>query len=125
MAAPVLSSVSPSQGPSSGGTTVTLTGTGFTGATAVKFGTSAATSFTVVGSTQIVAVTPPGTGAVNVTVTTSGGTSNSLTYTYLPPPSVAARETESVTDRSHCSTKRPAADNSHFPGGRAACALCA
>ena len=87
MAAPTLSSVSPNQGPSSGGTTVTLTGTGFTGATAVRFGTTAAASFIVTSSTQITAVTPPGTGAVNVTVTTSQGTSTqTVTYTYVTAP---------------------------------------
>jgi hypothetical protein len=90
MAAPVLSSVSPNQGPSSGGTTVTLTGTGFTGTTAVRFGSKAATSFTLVGSTQITAVTPAGTGAVNVTVTTSGGTSTQpVTYTYIAVPALS------------------------------------
>ncbi|WP_405891297.1 IPT/TIG domain-containing protein [Streptomyces sp. NBC_00133] len=87
MAAPTLSSVSPSQGPSSGGATVTLSGTGFSGVTAVRFGSNAAASFTVTGSTQIIAVTPPGTGAVNVTVTTSQGTSTqTVTYTYLTAP---------------------------------------
>ena len=43
--------VSPTSGPTAGGTTVTITGTGFTGATKVLFGAVAATSFTVVSST--------------------------------------------------------------------------
>ena len=47
VAAPTLTSVSPSQGPAAGGTTVTLTGTALTGATAVSFGATPATSFTV------------------------------------------------------------------------------
>ncbi|MFF4485945.1 IPT/TIG domain-containing protein [Streptomyces sp. NPDC001544] len=84
MAAPVVSSVSPTQGPASGGTTVTVTGSGFTGATAVRFGAASATSFTVVSSTQITAVSPPGNGPVNVTVTTSQGTSSqSVLFTYV------------------------------------------
>ncbi|WP_217439606.1 IPT/TIG domain-containing protein [Nocardia barduliensis] len=87
---PSLTSVDPSQGPASGGNTVTLTGTEFTGATAVDFGGTAASSFTVVSSTQINAVAPAGTGTVNVSVTTSGGTSNSRSYTYVPAPALAA-----------------------------------
>ena len=54
---------------------MTITGTGFTGATAVDFGTTPATSFTVVSDTSITADSPAGTGTVDVTVTTPGGTS--------------------------------------------------
>ena len=45
--APVVTSISPTSGPAAGGTTVTITGTAFTGATGVKFGTTPASSFTV------------------------------------------------------------------------------
>ncbi|WP_218018957.1 IPT/TIG domain-containing protein [Nocardia gamkensis] len=79
--------MSPNQGPSSGANTVTLTGTNLTGATAVTFGATAATSFTIVSATQITAVVPPGVaGAVNVTVTTPGGTSTAAIYTRIPHP---------------------------------------
>ncbi|WP_328340125.1 IPT/TIG domain-containing protein [Streptomyces violaceus] len=89
MAAPVVSSVSPSQGPASGGTTVLVTGSGFTGALAVRFGVKNATSFTVDSSTQITAVAPSGTGAVNVTATTSQGTSSQqVTFTYVTAPTL-------------------------------------
>ncbi len=54
---------------------VTVTGTNFTGATAVLFGTTPATSFTVNSATNITAVSPAGTGTVDVKVTTSNGTS--------------------------------------------------
>jgi LPXTG-motif cell wall-anchored protein len=60
--------VDPGHGPSGGGTTVTITGSCFTGATSVLFGTTPARSFTVVNDTTITAVTPAGTGTVNVTV---------------------------------------------------------
>ncbi|MEW2467080.1 IPT/TIG domain-containing protein [Streptomyces sp. NPDC046994] len=91
MAAPVVSSISPNQGPMSGGNTVTLTGTGFSGATAVRFGGIAAISFTILGSTKILAVVPAGAGAVNVTVTTSEGTSaQTVTYTYVAAPSLSS-----------------------------------
>ncbi|MFJ2297046.1 IPT/TIG domain-containing protein [Streptomyces sp. NPDC087894] len=86
LSAPSLITLTPSQGPSSGGTVVTLAGSGFTGTTAVIFGDTAATSLTVNSPTQITATAPPGTGAAPVTVTTPGGTSNPVVYTYAPPP---------------------------------------
>ena len=64
-----------SGGTAAGGTLVTITGTGFTGATAVDFGTTKATHFTIVSSTEITAKSPAGTGVVDVTVTTPKGTS--------------------------------------------------
>ncbi|MFE1173966.1 IPT/TIG domain-containing protein [Streptomyces sp. NPDC058773] len=87
---PVLTSVSPNSGPAAGGTTVTLTGTGLATATAVRFGVTSATSFTVVSDTQITAVAPPGTGTVQITVTTPGGTSNGVSYTYVGAPTLTA-----------------------------------
>lgn len=74
--APNVTGVSPNNGPTSGGTTVTITGCGFTGATAVKFGATSATTFTVVSDTQITATSPAhATGKVDVTVTTPSGSS--------------------------------------------------
>ena len=72
-------------GPTLGGNQVILTGTGFTGATQVYFGTTAATSFTVDSDTQITAVAPAGTeGTVEVSVLGSDGTtvSNTVPYRY-------------------------------------------
>jgi hypothetical protein len=75
-ATPVVTGVSPTSGPTTGGTAVTITGSNFTGATAVRFGTTAATSFTVVNDTTITATSPAHAGgALNVTVTSPGGTS--------------------------------------------------
>ena len=70
-----ISGVSPTAGTTAGGTLVTVTGAGFTGATAVHFGTNLGTSLTVVNSTTITILSPAGTGTVNVTVTTPAGTS--------------------------------------------------
>ncbi|HEY6506403.1 MAG TPA: IPT/TIG domain-containing protein [Vicinamibacterales bacterium] len=73
---PSITSISPAQGPVAGGTTVTITGTGFTGATAVMFGSTAATSFTVASDTSITAVSPAGAnGVVRISVVTPLGTS--------------------------------------------------
>ncbi len=72
--APTVTAITPTAGPTAGATSVTITGTGFPGASAVKFGANAA-SFTIDSATHITATAPPGTGTVDVTVTTSGGTS--------------------------------------------------
>ena len=69
--------VSPASGTTAGGTSVTITGTGFTAPpadTGVSFG-SVAAQFTIDSGTQITATSPPGTGTVHVTVTTPAGTS--------------------------------------------------
>ena len=87
---PSVSSVSPSAGPTAGGTNVTITGANFTNATAVTFGNTSATSFTVSGSGQITAFAPAESAAiVHVTVTTPSGTSTTSTadqFTYQAPP---------------------------------------
>ncbi len=74
-AEPTVSSISPAVGTTTGGTVVTITGTDFIGATAVAFGTTSATSFSVVNNTSITATSPAGAGTVDVTVTTPLGTS--------------------------------------------------
>ena len=69
--------VSPASGTTKGGTSVTITGTGFTAppaVTGVSFG-GAAAQFTIDSGTQITATSPPGTGTVHITVTTPAGTS--------------------------------------------------
>ncbi|MFE9141994.1 IPT/TIG domain-containing protein, partial [Streptomyces tubercidicus] len=86
---PVLTALAPSSGPTAGGTTVTLTGTGLASTTAVQFGGTPATSFTVVSDTHVTAVAPPGTGTVQVTVTTPGGISNGLSYSYSGAPTLS------------------------------------
>jgi IPT/TIG domain/Bacterial Ig-like domain (group 3) len=87
LSAPEVSSVSPATGPAAGGTTVDIYGTGFTGATAVSFGSNAAASFTVDSDTQITAVDPAGAGRVDVTVSVPGSgvsaTSPADDFTYI------------------------------------------
>ena len=82
---PTVASILPSGGPAAGGTTVTIRGSGFTGATQVIFGGSVArgnsgsggpaASFTVVSGSRMTAVSPPGSGTVDVTVVTPAGAS--------------------------------------------------
>ena len=63
------------QGPATGGTSVVITGTGFTAATAVRFGGVPAASFTITGDISITAVAPAApAGPVDVSVTSAGGT---------------------------------------------------
>ncbi|MFW0718302.1 MBG domain-containing protein [Pedobacter sp. N23S346] len=93
LAPPTVTALSPTSGPAGGGTSVTITGTSFTGATAVTFGATAATGFTVNSATQITATAPAGTGTVDVRITTTGGTSATSAsdqFTYIAAPTVTS-----------------------------------
>jgi predicted outer membrane repeat protein len=95
--APTVTAIDPTSGPASGGTTVTVSGTDLTGATAVDFGTEAAQRFTVVSPDQITALSPAGSGTVDVTVTTASGTSpvtSADQFTYTPTVVKAAVSTQ-------------------------------
>jgi hypothetical protein len=88
---PNVSGLSPQTGPPTGGTAITITGQNFTGATSVSFGSTPASAgallpatvgpaalasqFTVVSPTSITVTSPPGTGTVDVQVTTPTGAS--------------------------------------------------
>lgn len=85
---PTISSVSPSSGPTAGGTDVTITGTNFAAGATVSFGNSAAANVQVLSSTDMTAMTPAGnTGAVTVSVSVPGAQKGSLTngFTYSAP----------------------------------------
>ncbi len=92
--APTVTAISPVAGPLTGSTSVTITGTGFTGATGVSFGSSAAISYVVNSPTSIGAVSPAeGAGTVDVRVTTpigTSGTSAADQFTYEVAPAVSA-----------------------------------
>lgn len=90
VAAPTASGLSPSSGPAAGGTTVTITGSGFVpGATTVTIGgvTVPASAVTVnsTGTSLTFSAPAHAPGAVGVTVTAPVGTTAALTFTYLPP----------------------------------------
>ena len=84
---PAVTTISPTQGPTTGGTVVTITGASLDEVTTVvNFGPDLATNlFLSAAGTQLRATSPGGAGTVPVTVTTSGGTSNALPFSYLPP----------------------------------------
>lgn len=86
---PTLTSFAPTTG--APGSTVVLTGTNLTGATAVSFAGTAAASFTVVSPTQITAVVPAGAPSGPITVTTPTGTTSTATpFQTTPPPTVTS-----------------------------------
>ncbi len=95
---PIVSGISPLSGPSAGGTSVTITGTGFgttPGATTVKFGASAATGVSCATTTSCVATSPSGSGTVDVTAAVGGITSatsaaDRFSYSDVPLPTVSA-----------------------------------
>ena len=79
-AVPAVTGLSPTGGSTAGGNLVQVFGGKFTGASAVKFGATNATNFTVINDSLIVATAPAATaGAKDVTVTTPGGTSPNTT----------------------------------------------
>ncbi len=94
--APTVTQVSPTAGPTGGGTAVTITGTNFTNVTGVSFGSDGASSFEAVNSTTINAESPAGSGTVDVVVTTQNGgasaTSPADQYTYVLAPTVTRGE---------------------------------
>ncbi len=84
---PTLSSFTPTSGKT--GQVVTITGTNFTGTTAVSFGGTAASAFTVVSATSITATVGAGASG-SISVTTASGTGTLAGFTYLPPPAISS-----------------------------------
>jgi hypothetical protein len=91
---PSVTSISPTGGPAAGGTTVTVTGANFTGATAVNFGTTPGTGLVVNSATSITVTSPANSpSGADVTVVTPEGTSSTSTadvFTYFGVPTVTA-----------------------------------
>src|SRR6266513_2780163 len=85
---PTISSFTPSSGPV--GTSVTISGTNFNGATAVLFN-SVSASFTVSSATAITATVPAGVSSGPISVTTSDGTASSAaSFTVINPPTISS-----------------------------------
>jgi subtilase family serine protease len=89
LASPATARLSPDAGPLAGGTKVTITGSNLSAVTGVRFGSAAATSFTVVSNTQLTAVAPAGRGNAAVSLTTLDGAAHpAKTFRYLATPTV-------------------------------------
>jgi large repetitive protein len=90
---PTITALVPTTGPSTGGTSVVISGTDLSGVTRVTFGGAVAT-FTVDSSTQVAATAPAhAAGAVRVKVTTPYGSSANTAaddFTYVATPAITA-----------------------------------
>jgi hypothetical protein len=109
---PTVSSIKPSTGSFKGKTKVTVTGTDFTGATAVAFGTVPATSFTVDSDSQVTAVAPAVKKPVKVDIgvttlagSTAPGPSDLFTYKACKVPKLKGKKLSKAKKRlrkAHC-----------------------
>jgi hypothetical protein len=119
---PTVTGASPSTGPEGGGTSVMITGTNLAGAASVKFGSTDAQSFTVTSPTSIEAVSPSGSGTVDVTVRTSSGTSTSSSadqFSYTPPHPVNAYNNYGPATLGHAMCRGNPGRPESMPGGTA------
>jgi formylglycine-generating enzyme required for sulfatase activity/CxxC motif-containing protein (DUF1111 family)/subtilisin-like proprotein convertase family protein len=94
VAGPTISGISPNAGVTSGGAAITITGTGFTGATGVTIGGVATQSLSVVNATTITATAPAlAAGLYSVVVTTPFGVgtlANAYTAQVSLPPTISS-----------------------------------
>ncbi len=98
---PTVTTISPTNGPTGGGTAVSVTGTNFATGDTVHFGTVAATGVTIASASSLTATAPAGTGVLDVTVTGPGGTSATSAadrFTYVAAPPVPTVTTISPTN---------------------------
>ncbi|MFH8629703.1 IPT/TIG domain-containing protein [Streptomyces lydicus] len=87
----VLTKISPTSGPLSGGGTLTVTGRGLITTTSVRFGSVAVTPSSVLDDTVTVTVPPAeATGPVPVTVVTRSNSYGRSTFTYVGPPGITS-----------------------------------
>ena len=91
--APIITSFTPTNGPV--GTSVTITGSNFTGATAVRFNGTAA-SYTILSGNQITATVPTGAATGSVTVATPTGTATSTSSFTVTTPDFTLTATPAV-----------------------------
>lgn len=121
-ATPTVTGVSPSSGPTTGGTSVTISGTNFTDATAVTFGGNPAASFTVNSATSITATAPAGAGTVNVTVgnfarTSTTSAADQFTYTAVAgvAPGITANPSNQTVNSGQTATFTASASGTPAP----------
>jgi hypothetical protein len=100
--APLVTGLVPSSGALPGGTVVAVIGAGFSAATSVRFATSLS-AFSIVSDNEIRAITPPGSGIVDVTVGSALGQSAvgpAARFTYIHPAQPSPASIQSVTPSS-------------------------
>ncbi|HKP11437.1 MAG TPA: IPT/TIG domain-containing protein, partial [Blastocatellia bacterium] len=105
---PSVSGVTPNTGPTAGGTSVTISGSGFTAGATVMIGGAPATNVSVNGSATITAVTPAhAAGAVSVAVTNTNGLSGTLVngFTYSVPSGETVLLADNFNDNALDQTK--------------------
>jgi len=88
---PTVTSITPEHGPVTGGTTVEITGKNLGGVVGALFGTTPSPLVTPVSQREVLAVSPPGVGTVDIMVTTGSVTSAGVTadqFTYVTTPSI-------------------------------------
>ena len=86
---PAVSAISPNSGPEVGGTAVAVSGSGFAAGATVAFGGRPASGATINSAGSITAISPPGSGTAEVTVTNAAGTSAATAadrFSYASPP---------------------------------------
>jgi hypothetical protein len=114
---PSISSFSPPSG--AVGASVTITGSNFSGVTAVRFNGSQSTSYTVDSVTQITAIVPGAATSGKISVSNSFGTGTSSTD-FVIVPIVLSEDFASITSGNSTSSSgsaTPWAGNSNFPTG--------
>lgn len=119
---PEITTIDPNSGPETGGSLVSIEGQNLAHATEVKFGSTPAQSFEVTSPTSIEAVSPSGSGTVDVTVTTPGGTSavsSADGFSYLPPHPVDAYWNYSSATVGHAMCRGNPGRPESMPGGTA------
>lgn len=79
---PRIDSISPTEGPAIGGTTITVTGINFSAVSYVTVGGALCTNLTIVSDTSMTCLTPAGT-AGSVDVVANSNASNALSFTYF------------------------------------------
>ncbi|HEV2638335.1 MAG TPA: IPT/TIG domain-containing protein [Actinocrinis sp.] len=86
---PTIVAVSPSSGSSSGGTSVTVSGSGLSTVSGVTIGGSPA-PFGVINDGALAVITPPGSvGSADIVVTTTGGSATAVgAFTYVSGPGI-------------------------------------
>ena len=96
----VVTSITPNAGPTTGGTNVTISGSGFLANPTVTIGGTAASNVVLVDQGTITATTPAGTAsppAADVVVTNTDMTSDTFAgaFTYVPPAGTTVNVTSS------------------------------